>query len=40
MKYHGNTDFMSENLHLRRTPKNATEADAHVLGLQEKGGLI
>lgn len=26
MKYHGNTDFVSENLHLRRTPQNATEA--------------
>lgn len=26
MKYHGNTDFLSENLHLRRTPQNSTGA--------------
>lgn len=35
MKYSGNADFLSENLHLRRTPQNATEVYNKLVCLTE-----
>lgn len=35
MRYIGNTDFLAENLHLRRTPQSATEAYNKLVCLRQ-----